>query len=373
MKSKILIAILIVIVVVGGVAGVKALQIKQLIKAGEAAVEPPVTISTTTVKQESWQETLTAIGSVTAVQGVTVSPEIAGLIREIAFESGAVVSKGDLLVKLDTSSEEAQLRAVEAQISLAEINLGREKALRAEKMNSQSDLDTIDATLKQYQANADTIRATIGKKTVRAPFSGRLGIRQVNLGQFLDVGKPVVTLQSLEPIRVDFSLPQAQLSRLTTGMKVLVATDAYPGQKFEGTLTAITPEIDTGTRSVSLQATFANTNQALRPGMFAKVEVLMPKEDTVMVIPQMAVMSAPYGDSVFIVEPSTNNPANLVARQQFIRSGHTRGDFQAVESGLKVGDRIASAGLFKLRNGVGVVENNEMVPKSESDPHPDER
>jgi membrane fusion protein (multidrug efflux system) len=260
---------------------------------------------------------------------------------------------------------------VEAQIALAEINLGREKALRAENMNSQSDLDTVEASVKQLKANADAIRATIAKKTVRAPFAGRLGLRQVNLGQFLDAGKAIVGLQSLEPVHVDFSLPQAELSRLTVGMKVVLQTDAYPGRKFEGLLTAITPEVDSSTRSITLQATFENKDQTLRPGMYAKVEVLMPKEDTVMVIPLTAVLSAPYGDSVFVIEPSTNNV--LTARQQFIRSGRTRGDFQTVESGLKVGQRIASAGLFKLRNGVQVVENNEMVPKNEADPHPDER
>jgi membrane fusion protein (multidrug efflux system) len=375
MKRNILVvlSVVIVLVVAGNLAGVKGLQIKKMIAAGKAFSQPPETISSVVVREEKWQSTLTAIGSITAVQGVTVTPDIPGTVREIAFESGAVVSKGDLLVRLDTSLEEAQLRSIESQVELARVNAVRERDLRTNNMVSQSELDAAEATLKQNVANADAIRATIEKKTIRAPFSGRLGIRLVNLGQYLDVGKPIVSLQSLSTVYAEFSMPQQELGRLKTGMTVRLTADTYPGKQFEGSLTAINPDLDASTRSVGLQATFTNADQSLRPGMFVRVEVLLPEELPVLVIPATAVLSAPFGDSVYVIDSltSTNTgKAELVARQQFIRAGRSRGDFLSVETGLKPGERIVSAGQFKLRNGVVVVENNELVPKSENAPKP---
>jgi membrane fusion protein (multidrug efflux system) len=373
MIRKILLAVFILLAVVGALAGVKALQFKKLIDSGKDYVPPPESVSAAVVREEIWQGTLTSIGSVTAVQGVTVTPEVPGIIHEITFESGAVVAKGDLLVRLDTTLEEAQLRALEAQEELARLNLTRERTLRGQNMVSQAELDAAEATLKQTQGNADAIRMTIQKKTIRAPFAGRLGIRLVNLGQNLETGKPIVSLQALTPIYAEFSMPQQQLSRLTTGMVVRLTTDTYPGRKFEGKLTAINPELDPSTRSVGLQATFTNAEQLLRPGMFARVEVLLPEEQTVLVIPATSVLSAPYGDSVYVIESKagTNNAKpHLVVRQQFIRTGQARGDFVSVASGLKTGDRIASAGIFKLRNGMGVIENNDLVPKAEMAPRP---
>jgi membrane fusion protein (multidrug efflux system) len=304
---------------------------------------------------------------------VIVTPDIPGIAREIAFESGAVVTNGALLVRLDTSSEEAQLRALEAQEELARLNVARERNLRTQAMVSQSELDTAEATLKQSQGNADAIRAAIQKKTIRAPFAGRLGLRLVNLGQYLDTGKPIVSLQSLTPVYAEFSLPQQELARLKTGMKVRVTTDAYPGRQFDGALTAINPDLDQQTRSVGLQATFDNPEQLLRPGMFARVEVLLPEEQAVLVIPATSVLSAPYGDSVYVIEPKPgkeDGKPELAVRQQFIRTGRARGDFISVESGLKPGDRIVSAGIFKLRNGMSVIENNDLTPKSDVAPRP---
>jgi membrane fusion protein, multidrug efflux system len=372
MKLKITFAVVLVLLVIGAAGGVKFLQIRKLMAAGKAFTQPPETISTAVVHEEKWQSTLTAIGSVTAVQGVNVTPEIPGTVREIAFESGAVVAKGDLLVRLDTSSEEAQLRAIDAQVELANLTLTRIRSLRADKTVSQSDLDTAEATLKQSQANADAVKATIEKKTIRAPFAGRLGIRLVNLGQYLEAGKPIASLQSLTPVYAEFALPQQHLSVLQTGMKVRLSTDAYPGQAFEGTLNAINPDLDQSTRSVGLQATFENPRQQLRPGMFAQVEVLLPEEQSVLVIPTMSVLRDPYGDSVYVVEskPGKDGQASLSVRQQFVRIGRARGDFLTVETGVKNGERIVSAGLFKLRNGMTVVENNSLVPKSEKAPRP---
>ncbi len=371
--NKIVLSIVVVLTVIGGLAGVKTMQIRRMIAAGKAFTMPPETVSSFVTREENWQGSLTAIGSITADQGVNVTAELPGLIRNIAFESGAVVAKGDLLVKLDTSSEEAQLRAVQAQLELARINLERVRKLRSENMVSQSDLDSADATMKQTQANAEAIQTTIDKKTIRAPFAGKLGIRQVNLGQYLDTGKPIVSLQSLTPVHADFSLPQQELSRLRTGMRVVVSTDAYPTQRFEGTLTAINPDLDQSTRSVSAQATFSNADQLLRPGMFARVEVLLPDEQKVLVVPATSVVNATYGDSVYVIQSGAsdhNGKPQLTVHQQFIRLGPARGDYVAVESGLKPGERIVSSGVFKLRNGMTVVENNELAPKTTTTPHP---
>ncbi|MBP9899903.1 MAG: efflux RND transporter periplasmic adaptor subunit [Verrucomicrobia bacterium] len=373
MKRRIILAVIIVVAVSGGLAGVKALQIKKLSAFGAAFVPPPESVSAAVAREEKWQGFISAIGTINAVQGVTVTPDIPGQVREIAFESGAAVAKGDLLVRLDTSSEKSQLAAVEAQAELARSNLARVRSLRTEGNVSQSDLDAAEAALKQYEANAETIHATIEKKTIRAPFAGRLGIRQVNLGQYIDTGKPIVSLQSLAPVYADFSLPQQELAKLKTGMRVRLASDTYPGRKFEGVLTAIDPDLDATTRSVGLQATFANADELLRPGMFARVEVLLPEEQNVLVIPATSVLSAPFGDSVFIIEskPAKDGAApQLVVRQQFIRTGTVRGDFVNVESGLKPGERVVSSGLFKLRNGLTVVENNALTPKSTQTPTP---
>ena len=369
MKRKILTAVIVVLAVVLGLAGVRAWQIHKLIAAGQAFAPPPETISAAVAHEEKWQDTLTAVGSINAVQGVTVSPEIAGTVSEIAFESGAVVARGDLLVRLNTSLEEAQLRAVEAQVELARLNVERTRQLRTNNTVSQSELDAVEATLKQEQGNADAIRATIEKKTIRAPFAGRLGIRLVNLGELLDVGKPIVSLQALSPVFADFSLPQQELARLKTGLAVRVSSDTYPDQHFDGTLTAINPDLDSTTRSVRLQATFENAEKQLHPGMFVRVEVIFPEEQTVLAVPATAILSAPYGDSVYVIESNRTN-STLVARQQFVRTGRSRGDFISVETGLKAGDRVISAGIFKLRNGMPVQENNNLVPKAVEKPNP---
>jgi membrane fusion protein (multidrug efflux system) len=372
MKLKIVLSVGIVLLVLGVVGGIKAVQIKTLIATSKAMVPPPDTVSSFIAREEKWQGTINAIGSIVAVQGVTIAPELAGLVQEIAFESGAVVSKGDLLVRLDTSLERAQLSAIEAQVQLAVVNLQRVRTLSDQNMVSKADLDTAEATLKQYQGNAEAIRATIDKKTIRAPFNGRLGIRQVNLGQYLDTGKPIVSLQALTPIYVEFSLPQQELARLQTGMAVHLSTDAYPGREFEGKLTAINPDLDPTTRSVGLQATIENADKLLRPGMFARVEVLLKEQKSVVVIPATAVVTAPYGDSVYLIEPSKDEQGkeHLIARQQFIRTGPGRGDFISVETGLKPGQKVVSAGGLKLRNGATVTENNDLVPKPSEKPHP---
>jgi len=351
---------LIIIAGVGVTLGVvKGLQIGTMIAAGKSFVPPPETISSAVAHEEKWQDTLSAVGSVNAAQGVIVSPEIAGTVTEIAFESGATVNQGDLLIKLDTSSEEAQLRAAEAQVQLAKLNLERTQKLRADSTVSQSELDQADATLKQNQANADAIRATIEKKNIRAPFAGRLGIRLVNLGEQLDVGKGIVSLQALTPVFVDFSMPQQNLSQLQTGLVVQVTSDSYPGTNFTGELTAINPDLNAMTRSVQLRAKLENADQMLRPGMFVHVAVVLPQAEAVLAVPATAILRAPFGDAVYLIEPQvTGGVTNLVAQQKFIRTGRMHGDFVSVESGLKAGDRVVTSGLFKLHNGSTVQENN---------------
>jgi membrane fusion protein (multidrug efflux system) len=372
MKLKVTAAVLIVLLVVSVLGGIKALQIRKLIETGAAAAPPPETISAAVVVEEKWQDSLTAIGSITAVQGVTITPEVPGSVSEIAFEAGAVVAQGDVLVRFDTSSELAQLKALEAQAEWAKANVERMRKLRTENTVAVSELDQAEASYKQASANADAIRAVIAKKTIRAPFAGRLGVRQINLGQYLEAGKPIVSLQSLDRVFADFSHPQQNLASLKTGMKVLVTTDTYPDQKFEGVLTTINPGLDQDTRSIGLQATLDNPGQLLRPGMFARIEVLLPGEETVAVIPATSVLSAPYGDSVYVIEskPDKEGKPALTVRQQLVRTGRARGDLVVVETGLKPGDRIVNAGLFKLRNGMPVVENNELAPKSVEKPHP---
>ena len=373
MKSKITIAIaiLVVLAALGGLGAVKGLQIGTLIGAAKSFAPPPETISSAVAREEKWQGTIAAIGSITAAQGVNVAAEIPGSVSEITFESGALVAKGDLLVKLDTSSEEAQFRALEAQADLARIDTERIRKLRADNLVSAAELDTAEATLKQAQANADNVRATIAKKNIRAPFAGRLGIRQINLGEYVEAGKTtIVSLQALDNVYAEFSLPQQELARIKTGLRVRLTSDTYPGQPFEGELTSLNPNLDAATRAIHLQATLANKEHLLRPGMFIGVEVLLPDGKDALIIPTTSVLSAPYGDSVYIIESSTNAAGGLVARQQFIRTGRSRGDFVSVEAGLKAGDKVASSGLFKLRNGARVVENNELTPKPEKTPKP---
>jgi membrane fusion protein (multidrug efflux system) len=371
MTRKIIIGLVIVVVVVGGLAAVKTMQIKTMIAQGAAFTQPPETIASAVAREEKWPETLHAVGSVSAAQGVTVSPEISGAVSEIAFESGANVKQGDLLVRLNTASEAAQLQATEAQVELARLNAERTRQLRTDKTVSQSELDSAEATLKQFQASADAIRATIAKKTIRAPFTGRLGIRLVNLGEQLEAGKGIVSLQSPSPMFVDFSLPQQDLSQLAAGLKVRATIDAYPDKKFEGEVAAINPDLDSVSRSVRIRAKFENADGQLRGGMFAQVEVVLTEEKPALVIPATALLSAPYGDSVFLITAPTNSGStNLVVQQKFIRTGRSLGDFVNVESGLQAGDKVASAGIFKLRSGMSVVENNDAAPKPSAAPNP---
>ena len=373
MKKRIIFTIIGLLIMIGILGGIKALQIDRMIAQGSQSVPPPETVTTTVAQKDSWESRLTAVGSLAAVQGVTVTAELTGKVVRIAFEPGTKVNAGDLLVQQDTSSEEAQLRAAEAGVELAKRNLERLKKLLDRRTIAQSQYDDAEAKYKEGVASADAIRAAIAKKTIRAPFAGRLGIRLVNLGQILNEGEPIVSLQSINPIFVNFSLPQQQLARVQPGLTVRVTSDALPGQVIEGKITAINPEVDAATRNIRIQATVANRQERLRPGMFVNVAVVLPASEDVLAVPATAVLYAPYSDSVFVVEEKqseNNKQSGLVVRQQVVQLGERRGDFVAVVSGLKAGETIVSTGTFKLRNGQAVVVDNTLAPEFKLAPEP---
>ncbi len=373
MTKKIILTVVGLLVLVGLLASTKTLQFQTMFAQGASFAPPPETVTTAEVKPDRWQPTLTAIGSVTAVQGVMVSAEISGTVKDIAFESGAIVKAGELLVELDTAIEQAQLRSAAASADLARANLDRARTMRARNMVSAADADAAEAQAKQTIAQMDNIRAAIAKKTIRAPFAGRLGIRKINLGQFLDNGAAIVTLQSLDPVYVDFALPQRYLSQLGAGMAVRVTTDAFPKQTFAGKITAISPEVDSVTRNVRLQATLANPNDRLQPGMYVEVAAVLPEIEQVLLIPATAVLYAPYGDSVFVIEEKKDEKTGAVGKvlnQKFVRLGPARGDFVVVASGIEAGQTLVSTGVFKLRNGMSVVVNNALAPQPQLAPTP---
>jgi membrane fusion protein (multidrug efflux system) len=365
MKKRVIFTIVGLVVLIGILGGIKGLQIFRMIAYGKQFVPPSETVTTFEVRPDLWESLLTSVGSLEAVQGVMVTAELKGKVEKIAFDPGAMVQPGDLLVQQDISSETAQLQAAEAAVTLAKITLDRTRKLLTEKTVSQSQYDNADAQYKQAAAQVDNIRATIAKKTIRAPFAGRLGIRLINLGQALNEGDAIVSLQSFDPIFVNFSLPQQELAQIRQGLVVRMTTDALPGRTIEGKITAINSSVDAATRSIRVQATAANLEEQLRPGMFVNVAVVLPAREKVLPIPATAVLYAPYGDSVFIVEENNNEntgrPGKIV-RQQFVRLGRKRGDFVAITSGLKEGEIIVSTGVFKLRNAQAIVVNNSLAP-----------
>ncbi len=372
MAKKIILTVIGLLALVGLLAGTKVLQFQTMFAQGASFAPPPETVTTAEVKPDRWQPTLSAIGSITAVQGVMISAEISGTVKHITFESGATVKAGELLVELDTAVEQAQLRSADASADLARASLNRARDLRGRNLVSAADFDAAEAQAKQSVAQMDNIRAAIAKKFIRAPFSGRLGIRQINLGQFLDNGAAIVTLQSLDPVYANFALPQRYLSQLRSGMTVRIAADAFPKQSFDGRITAISPEVDS-VRNVRLQATLSNSENRLQPGMYVEVSVVLPETEQVLLIPASAVLYAPYGDSVFVLEDKKDEKTGQtgkVLNQKFVRLGPARGDFVVVASGLEAGQILVSTGVFKLRNGMGVVIDNALAPKPQLAPTP---
>jgi membrane fusion protein (multidrug efflux system) len=370
MAKKIIITSLSLLIIIGALAGIKVLQIKKLIS--QKFQMPAESVSTAVVSSASWQQTLTSVGSLTAVQGVTVAAELDGKIAEVDFDAGKAVKTGDVLVRQDTTVEEAELRSAQAAVHLAKVNLARTNELLSKGTVSQSQYDQDEATYEQAVAAADNIQATIDKKTIKAPFSGQLGIRLINLGQNLKAGDSIVSLQALNPIFVDFYLPQQELAQLKTGLSVRISGDSMSGKSVEGKLTAISPDVDSSTRNVRVQATVDNDGGILHPGMFVDVAVELPVSDKVLPIPATAVLYAPYGDSVYVVETASDSAGakTLSVRQQIVRLGEQKGDYVAVVSGLKEGDTVVTSGVFKLRPGTPVVVNNSVAPDSKLAPTP---
>ena len=361
------------VLVLGVLAGTKAAQIGTMKKAAGAGGPPPAAVASASAKRIPWEERQGAVASLVAVRGVTLGSELPGLVREIDFESGATVRRGTVLVRLDSSAEEAQAVAARADAALAAVNLERAKALRAADANAPADLDAARARASQADAAVVALEATLAKKVIRAPFDGRISIRQVELGQVLAAGAPIASLQSVSPIHAEFWLPQQALSELKTGQRVRVRVDTFPGSSWEGTVTTINPEVDVATRNVRVRATFDNPDGRLRPGMFAQVEVVGHERRTALVIPATAPIFAPFGDSVFRVEQAKGGEGVAVVRQQFVRLGERRGDFVEVLSGLDEGDRVVSAGAFKLRNGMAVALNDALAPEPQLTPKPADR
>ena len=362
----------VVVLVVGAIAGVKAMQISTITETFAAQVPAAERVNAVQVERQHWESRVSSVGSVVAVQGTQVATEADGVVRAIRFEAGTVVQAGDELVRLDDEVEQAQLRSAEAAAQLANLGYERAQRLIAQRAISQSDLEQAEATWKQARAQVDNIRAVIAKKVVRAPFTGKVGIRRVSVGDYLAQGTQVVSLQSLDPVYVEFSVPQQRLGQLREGLAVTAEVDSYPGEAFGGEITAVESHVDVATRNVRIQATFANRHGALKPGMFVSVDVALGAAEPVHVIPATAVVHAPHGDSVFLIESAAEAQGTdaFVVRQQPVKLGARRGDFVVVEGGAMVGDQVVATGVFKLRAGTQVVIDNALKPEFALAPAP---
>lgn len=371
-KKSILVALGVILLVVLVLGGIKASQIGAMIAAGESFVPPAQAVTTAEVRQVSWKPELTAVGSMVAVQGVTVASEVPGTITEIAFKSGQTVEKGDLLVRLDTSIERAQLASAVASAKLADLDYQRRKNLPPAGAVSAADIDAAAAQATQAAADVANVRAVIARKTIRAPFSGRVGIRRVDLGQVLQPGTAIVSLQSSDPIYVDFSLPQQALSLIEPGHVATISIDAFADTTWEGTVEVIDAEVDIGTRNFDVRAVVENPEGKLRTGMFVDVTVVQPEARELLAIPASSVLFAPYGDSVYVIKEreTESGEKEQVAEQAFVRLGERRGDLVAVSSGLQAGDLVVSTGAFKLQSGMQVTLRNDLAPEVKVDPNP---
>jgi membrane fusion protein (multidrug efflux system) len=372
-KTKLWLAVSVgLVVIVGGLVAIKAGQIGKMIDAGKSFAPPPEAVATAKAEKARWGVSTEAVGTIVAIRGVELGAELSGTVREIAFDSGSSVKRGDVLVKLDTTTEEAQLAAARAEAALAQVNLDRARTLRQAGSNAPAELDAAEARAKAAAANVASLSATIAKKTIRAPFDGRISIRQVELGQVVSNGTTIASLQSVTPIYAEFTAAQQALAELKVGQKARLRTDTFPDRTWDGEIAIVNPEVDRETRNVRIRAKFPNPDGSLRPGMFASVEVIAPKEREVLMIPATSVVYAPFGDSVFVVQEQKDDAGKetLVVKQRFVRVGQRRGDFVAIDSGLEPGETVVRAGAFKLRPGMTVAVNNEMAPESQLAPKP---
>ncbi|HET8891806.1 MAG TPA: efflux RND transporter periplasmic adaptor subunit [Candidatus Angelobacter sp.] len=374
MLKKMTLMLAIVVALIASLGFVKFKQIEAATQNFAKFQPPPTAVTTVVARQEDWPATLNAIGTVVAVQGVTVSADLPGIVDRIAFDSGKSVREGDVLVELDTRQERAQLAAAQAQSDLARVNFERLRGLVKDGVIPQADYDRAESEQRATEAKVKEIQATIARKTIRAPFSGTLGIRQVNLGQYLSAGNAVVPLQSLHPIYVNFGVPQEAARQVMVGRNVRITADDLPGRNFEGRVTAIDSVLDEKTRNVQVQATVANGDNKLHPGMFVKAQLSMGAARPTVTLPASAISYAPYGDSVFVVSDMQDQSGHTYrgVRQQFVKVEGSRGDQVAVTSGVKGGDEVVSSGVFKLRNSAAVQVNNKVQPENNPAPKPED-
>ncbi len=361
-----------VFLVVGGLGYYKFSQILHYIKLAQmgAFAPPPTSVTTEVIEASGWQPTRNVIGSIAAIEGITVSTDLAGTVAKIAFESGGKVKQGDLLVQLDTSQEQAQLVQACATRDLARLNRDRNKGLLASHTIAQADFDSSVADLQSDQGAVDAIAATIAKKTVRAPFDGVVGIRQINLGQYLTPGQAMVSLQAFDPIYVNFFLPQQDLGKMTVGQTIEIWVDTYPNERFHGKITALNSLVDPTSRNLQVQATVRNPDEKLRPGMFAHVSIALGEDEHVVAIPTSSISFGPDGDGVYVVTEITGKDGKKVkaVRLQPVQLGQSRGDLTAVTQGVKPGDEIVTSGVFRLRDRAPITVNNAVRPQSELAP-----
>ncbi|MCX2832532.1 efflux RND transporter periplasmic adaptor subunit [Microbulbifer thermotolerans] len=370
LNKRMLLMLLGCLLLFGGIFAFKYIGLVMMNRAFDSMPLPPATVTSFTAEVQVWQETLTAVGTLRAVNGVEVTTEAQGIVSAIHFKSGQSVEKGALLAELAAEPEIAQLQVLEAELRLARRNHQRVKALHARGVTTEADLDATRSELEQVLANLEVQRATIDKRQITAPFSGVLGIRRIDLGQNVNPGEAVVSLQQLDPIYVDFFLPERHLATVALDLPITLGTDAFPGKKFHGRITAIDPSVDAASRNFLLQGTLKNPQHRLRPGMFADVAVQIDARRKVLVVPRTALMFAPYGTAVFILRKSDTGDS-IIARKRFVKTGEERGDLVEVVQGLRAGEVVASSGLLKLRNEGAVIIENENRPPADADPKPE--
>jgi membrane fusion protein, multidrug efflux system len=379
-----------VFLLIGGIVGYNMLQaamLKKMLSGGGGGI-PPATVSTMKAQAQDWQDTVSAVGSLRAVRGVDLSTEIAGLVRRVNIVSGADVEPGALLVELNSDAERAQVETLKVAVDLAITTLNRDREQLTVQAVSQATIDNDEADLRSKKAQLAQMQATLEKKTILAPFAGRLGISTIAPGQYLNAGDKIVSLQAIDPIYFDFFLPQQQISRISRKETVLVTTDAWPGREFKGRISAVNSTIDSTTRNIQIEATIANPDRALLPGMYAKVSVQIGSVQRFITLPQAAVTYNPYGASVFLAQaqpaqpgesPKPGEPAkaaaepSLVAAQTFVTLGATRGDQVAIVKGIKEGDTVVTSGQMKLRPGTPLIVNNTVLPRNDPNPKPQEQ
>src|SRR5579863_5342344 len=374
MAKRFILVLVIVAALLGGLGFVKYRQVETAIAMGASFAPPPTAVTTVVAKRETWPTTLEVIGTAAAIQGVTVGADLPGTVDKIHFESGQSVKEGDILVELDIRQEKAQLANIEAQRDLARIQYGRSEELVKAGVISKSEYDNAASQQKATEAQVGEIKASIARKTIHAPFSGILGIRQISLGQYLAAGQAIVSLQALNPIYVNFGVPQQDTPKMSIGRGLQVTTTDLPGVVFNGKITALDSVVNEQTRNIQVQGTFQNQAGKLRPGMFVQVELPLGKARDVIPLPASAINYAPYGDSVYVVTEMKDQKGNSYrgVKQQVVKIEGSRGDQVAITSGINPGDEIVSSGVFRLRNAAPVLVNNSVKPENSSNPKPDE-